>query len=58
VDQQGFRVEVRVDDEHRAGRARPGLDVFDVEVIVEGALGGLVAFLGIGDFRKGGAESG
>ena len=43
--QQGFGIELRVDDEHGAGCARGGFDVgSQVEVVIEGAVGGFVEF--------------
>ncbi|MNR37378.1 hypothetical protein D3C85_1553880 [compost metagenome] len=52
--QQGLYIEFGIDDEHGTGFTRRGHDAgAGAEVMIEGALGGFVGFLGVGGFVRG-----
>ncbi|MNX93995.1 hypothetical protein D3C86_1262100 [compost metagenome] len=54
VHQQGLGTQLGINDEHAAGFTRRGHDAgAGVEVMIEGALGGFVEFLGVEAFVRG-----
>jgi hypothetical protein len=58
VGQQGFGIELRVDDEQGAGCARGSFDVGSrVEVMIEGVVGGFVEFFWVEGIVRGNVVS-